>query len=212
MESRRRRTSDAVFLPLHRRDDHEVNPSSLRSEKRRHRPTGDAIAESSLHSDSAGRCGSGRTTEVGAAPAALMARHALGLLLRSATRRDLAPASGHHLASPRDPRDEALRAPPPPTGGSGQDVSPENTLHSRPRTPNRGRDEPIAQLPSSRRQLKTQNSKLKTSVIVCDDRLVPSFKPARDVRGVPTRETTSGRSSREGGRGGVLVEIGDVAP
>ena len=45
-------------------------------------------------------------------------RRAFGLLLRPTMRRDLAPASGHHLTLPRVPRNEALRAPTPPTLGN----------------------------------------------------------------------------------------------
>ena len=84
------------------------------------RPTGGAIAESSLHSDSAGRCWTCCSPKVGVAPAALTARRAFGRLLRPAIRRNLAPAGGHHLTPPRGPRDEALRAPRPPTKASGK--------------------------------------------------------------------------------------------
>jgi len=90
MESRRRRTSDAVFLPAHRRDDHEVNPALLRSEKRRHRPNGGAIAPPSLRSGAAGRCHSCCIPGVGVAP---HGAHGSPRLRASATARD-APRSG----------------------------------------------------------------------------------------------------------------------
>jgi len=90
MESRRRRTSDAVFLPAHRRDDHEVNPALLRSEKRRHRPNGGAIAPPSLRSGAAGRCHSCCIPGVGVAP---HGAHGSPRLRASAAARD-APRSG----------------------------------------------------------------------------------------------------------------------
>jgi hypothetical protein len=39
------RTSDHVFLPAHRPDDHQVCPSSLQLDKRRHRPNPPSGAE-----------------------------------------------------------------------------------------------------------------------------------------------------------------------
>jgi hypothetical protein len=107
------------FIRRHRRDGHQANPSSppsliatpgppaARSRNRRCTPIPRSVAAFEV-------------TPRSASPlTGLTARRAFGLLLRSTTRRNLAPASGHHLTPPRGPRDEALRTPRPPTRTPG---------------------------------------------------------------------------------------------
>jgi len=108
MGSRRFRTPGRVFLPSLDRDDHEICPSSLQSEKRTQRPKLVAIAESPLRCDSAGSARRLRRP----------CRCCYRPLLRPAIRRNLAVASDRHLTTSRGPRDEALRNNATPTEGS----------------------------------------------------------------------------------------------
>ncbi len=119
--SRRFRTSGRVFLPPLDRDDHEICPSSLQSEKRIQRPNLVAIAESPLRFDSAGP-GSVLLRPRSARRLRRPRRCRFGSLLRPAIRRHLARASAHHLTTPRGPRDETLRDSATPTVGSGSET------------------------------------------------------------------------------------------
>jgi len=119
MGSRRRRTYDDVFLPLLDRYDHQICPSSLQSEKRRHRPNGGTIAPPSLHSGFAG-FGSVLQRPRSAWRLRRPWRCRSRPLLRPAIRRKLAVASDHQLTASPGPRDEALRNSATPTEGSGR--------------------------------------------------------------------------------------------
>ncbi len=106
--SRRFRTSGRVFLPPLDRDDHEICPSSLQSEKRTQRPNLVAIAKPPL------RCGfAGPRTVLQRPRSAWRLRRPWRCrsrpLLRPAIRGHLARASAHQLTTSRVPRDEALR-------------------------------------------------------------------------------------------------------
>jgi len=98
-----------------------MTPPSRISEKRTQGPNLVAIAESTFHSDSAGR-GPVLLTPRSARRLRRPRRCRYGPLLRPAIRRDLARASAHHLTTSRGPRDEALRASGTPTVGSERRV------------------------------------------------------------------------------------------
>jgi len=100
------------------RDDHEICPSSLQSEKRTQRPKLVAIAESPLRCDSA-ECGPVLFPPRSARRLRRPRRYCYGPLLRPAIRRNLARAGARHLTTSRGPRDEVLRNSGAPTVGSG---------------------------------------------------------------------------------------------